>query len=143
MTIKKADLSELPKCECKADQENACSMTSDCLNYMMMYECHPALCPAGENCHNQFFTKRQYPVQKHQKTEGRGWGLVVFEDVKKVNKSFCSLNNNLKLIAVYCLIKCSILSLHYKDTDKYQTSQNLKSLQVAHRLGFMLFALGF
>ncbi|XP_052771657.1 histone-lysine N-methyltransferase NSD2-like isoform X2 [Mya arenaria] len=83
VTIKKADLSELPRCDCKPDQENPCGRDSECLNGMMMYECHPALCPAGENCHNQFFTKRLYPPQQPYKTEGRGWGLKAMADIKK------------------------------------------------------------
>lgn len=85
VTIKKADLSELPKCDCKADQEHPCGRDSECLNAMMMYQCHPALCPAGEKCENQFFTKRQYPAQQNYRTEKRGWGLKAMEDIKKVN----------------------------------------------------------
>ncbi|XP_060585586.1 histone-lysine N-methyltransferase NSD2-like isoform X2 [Ruditapes philippinarum] len=83
VVIKKADLSELPRCDCKADQENPCGRDSECLNAMMMYECHPALCPAGDNCQNQFFTKRLYPSQQPYKTEGRGWGLKATVDIKK------------------------------------------------------------
>ncbi|KAL4232100.1 Histone-lysine N-methyltransferase [Mactra antiquata] len=83
VVIKKADLSELPKCECKPDQEHPCGRESECLNGMMMYECHPALCPVGEKCENQFFTKRLYPPQQPYKTEGRGWGLKAMADIKK------------------------------------------------------------
>ncbi|XP_059149000.1 histone-lysine N-methyltransferase NSD2-like [Physella acuta] len=79
--IYKAELSEIPRCECKPDQEDAC--TSDCLNKMMMYECHPAVCPAGEKCHNQRFQKRQYPECEPFKSEARGWGLKCLEDIKK------------------------------------------------------------
>ena len=84
VTITKADLSEIPRCDCKSDQENPCSSSSDCLNRMMMYECHPAICPAGEKCQNQRFQKRTYPQQQPHKTEGRGWGLQALEDIKKV-----------------------------------------------------------
>ncbi|XP_052226023.1 histone-lysine N-methyltransferase NSD2-like isoform X2 [Dreissena polymorpha] len=83
VTIKKADLSELPSCECKPDDDKPCGRDSECLNAMMMYECHPALCPAGENCHNQFFTKRLYPPQQSYKTEARGWGLKAMADIRK------------------------------------------------------------
>ncbi|CAG5130471.1 unnamed protein product, partial [Candidula unifasciata] len=79
--IHKAELSEIPRCECKPDQEDAC--TSDCLNRMMMYECNPNVCPAGEKCHNQRFQKRQYPECEPFKSETRGWGLRCLEDVKK------------------------------------------------------------
>ncbi|KAG2465618.1 NSD2 methyltransferase, partial [Polypterus senegalus] len=43
-----ADISEIPKCNCKTTDENPCSFESECLNRMLMYECHPAVCPAGE-----------------------------------------------------------------------------------------------
>ncbi|KAH9519061.1 Histone-lysine N-methyltransferase nsd2 [Bulinus truncatus] len=79
--ICKAELSEIPRCECKPDQEDAC--TTDCLNRMMMYECHPNVCPAGEKCHNQRFQKRQYPECEPFKSETRGWGLRCLEDIKK------------------------------------------------------------
>ncbi|XP_055956003.1 histone-lysine N-methyltransferase NSD2 isoform X2 [Patella vulgata] len=76
--INKADLSEIPRCECRSDQENPCSSDSDCLNRMLMYECHPLACPAAEKCQNQKFQKRDYPV-----SERRGWGLYTKVDVKK------------------------------------------------------------
>ncbi|XP_005102412.1 histone-lysine N-methyltransferase NSD2 [Aplysia californica] len=79
--IYKAELSEIPRCECKPDQEDACS--SDCLNRMMMYECHPSVCPAGDKCCNQRFQKRQYPDCEPFKCEGRGWGLRSSTDLKK------------------------------------------------------------
>ncbi|CAL1533797.1 unnamed protein product [Lymnaea stagnalis] len=79
--IHKAELSEIPRCECKPDQTDAC--TTDCLNRMMMYECHPAVCPAGEKCNNQRFQKRQYPELEPFKSETRGWGLRCLEDIKK------------------------------------------------------------
>ncbi|KAL8202324.1 UNVERIFIED_CONTAM: Histone-lysine N-methyltransferase nsd2 [Gekko kuhli] len=50
---------------------------------MLMYECHPQVCPAGERCQNQCFTKRQYPETKIIKTDGKGWGLVAKRDIKK------------------------------------------------------------
>ncbi|CAG2185920.1 Histone-lysine N-methyltransferase, H3 lysine-36 and H4 lysine-20 specific,Histone-lysine N-methyltransferase NSD2,Histone-lysine N-methyltransferase NSD3 [Mytilus edulis] len=55
--IYKADLTEIPRCECKPEQDNPCSSDTDCLNRMLMYECHPAVCPAGEKCQNQRYQK--------------------------------------------------------------------------------------
>lgn len=82
--IHKADLSEIPRCECRPDQENPCSSETDCINRMLMYECHPAVCPAGEKCLNQRFQKRSYPDSVPFKTaEGRGWGLKTLVDIKK------------------------------------------------------------
>lgn len=49
-----------------------------------MFECHPQVCPAGEYCQNQCFTKRQYPETKIIKTDGKGWGLVAKRDIRKV-----------------------------------------------------------
>lgn len=79
-----ADISEIPKCNCKPSDENPCGLDSECLNRMLMYECHPQVCPAGERCQNQCFTKRQYPETKIIKTDGKGWGLVAKRDIKKV-----------------------------------------------------------
>lgn len=79
-----ADISEIPKCNCKPTDENPCGFDSECLNRMLMYECHPQVCPAGERCQNQCFTKRQYPETKIIKTDGKGWGLVAKRDIKKV-----------------------------------------------------------
>ncbi|CAM4663654.1 histone-lysine N-methyltransferase NSD2 isoform X1 [Lepidochelys kempii] len=78
-----ADISEIPKCNCKPSDENPCGFDSECLNRMLMYECHPQVCPAGERCQNQCFTKRHYPETKIIKTDGKGWGLVAKRDIKK------------------------------------------------------------
>ncbi|MGH0159412.1 UNVERIFIED_CONTAM: hypothetical protein FKN15_067880 [Acipenser sinensis] len=78
-----ADISEIPKCNCKPLGESPCGFESECLNRMLMYECHPAVCPARERCQNQGFTKRQYPETKIIKTAGKGWGLVAKRDIKK------------------------------------------------------------
>ncbi|XP_070607547.1 histone-lysine N-methyltransferase NSD2 isoform X2 [Erythrolamprus reginae] len=78
-----ADISEIPKCNCKPSDENPCGLDSECLNRMLMYECHPQVCPAGERCQNQCFTKRQYPETKIIRTEGKGWGLVAKRDIRK------------------------------------------------------------
>ncbi|XP_029448352.1 histone-lysine N-methyltransferase NSD2 [Rhinatrema bivittatum] len=81
--IHTADISEIPKCNCKPSGENPCGFDSECLNRMLMYECHPQVCPAGERCQNQGFTKRQYPETKIIKTDGKGWGLIAKRDIKK------------------------------------------------------------
>ncbi|XP_072192884.1 histone-lysine N-methyltransferase NSD2 isoform X2 [Excalfactoria chinensis] len=78
-----ADISEIPKCNCKPTDENPCGFDSECLNRMLMYECHPQVCPAGERCQNQCFTKREYPETEIIKTDGKGWGLVAKRDIKK------------------------------------------------------------
>ncbi|XP_030649135.1 histone-lysine N-methyltransferase, H3 lysine-36 and H4 lysine-20 specific [Chanos chanos] len=78
-----ADLSEIPRCNCKATDENPCSMDSECINRMLLYECHPQVCPAGDRCQNQCFTKRQYSQVEIFRTLGRGWGLRCCHDIKK------------------------------------------------------------
>ncbi|KAL0994443.1 hypothetical protein UPYG_G00122350 [Umbra pygmaea] len=78
-----ADLSELPRCNCKASDENPCGIDSECINRMLMYECHPQVCPAGEGCLNQAFTKRQYSQVEIFRTLARGWGLRCAHDIKK------------------------------------------------------------
>ncbi|XP_040826241.1 histone-lysine N-methyltransferase NSD3 isoform X2 [Ochotona curzoniae] len=81
--IQVADLSEIPRCNCKPADENPCGLESQCLNRMLQYECHPQVCPAGERCQNQCFTKRLYPDAEIIKTERRGWGLRTKRSIKK------------------------------------------------------------
>uniref|UniRef100_A0A8C3YT63 Nuclear receptor binding SET domain protein 2 n=1 Tax=Catagonus wagneri TaxID=51154 RepID=A0A8C3YT63_9CETA len=81
--IHTADISEIPKCNCKPTDENPCGSDSECLNRMLMFECHPQVCPAGAFCQNQCFTKRQYPETKVIRTDGKGWGLVAKRDIRK------------------------------------------------------------
>ncbi|XP_051514095.1 histone-lysine N-methyltransferase NSD2-like isoform X1 [Myxocyprinus asiaticus] len=78
-----ADLSEIPRCNCKATDENPCGIDSECINRMLMYECHPQVCPAGERCQNQCFTKREYTEVEIFRTLSRGWGLRSVSDIKK------------------------------------------------------------
>ncbi|KAK7904576.1 hypothetical protein WMY93_017183 [Mugilogobius chulae] len=78
-----ADISEIPKCNCKPSDERPCSFESECLNRMLLYECHSQVCPSGDRCCNQDFTKRLYPDTKIIKTPGKGWGLISLRDIKK------------------------------------------------------------
>lgn len=78
-----ADLSEIPRCNCKATDESPCGIDSECINRMLMYECHPQVCPAGERCQNQCFSKRQYTEVEIFRTLSRGWGLRSVSDIKK------------------------------------------------------------
>ncbi|KAJ8261093.1 hypothetical protein COCON_G00168160 [Conger conger] len=78
-----ADQSEIPRCNCRPTDESPCGQDSECLNRMLQYECHPEVCPAGERCQNQCFSKRLAPATEVIRTEGRGWGLKTKQDVKK------------------------------------------------------------
>lgn len=98
-----ADISEIPKCNCKPTDERPCGFESECLNRMLQYECHPQVCPSGERCCNQDFTKRLYPETKIIKTPGKGWGLISLRDIKKVRRSF-------SLGASKCLILTDMVS---------------------------------
>lgn len=101
-----ADISEIPKCNCKPTDENPCGFDSECLNRMLMFECHPQVCPAGEHCQNQCFTKRQYPETKIIRTDGKGWGLVAKRDIRKVCVGPLSLppENQGSLVTWICLL---------------------------------------
>ncbi|XP_061585454.1 histone-lysine N-methyltransferase NSD3 isoform X1 [Cololabis saira] len=78
-----ADLSEIPRCNCRPTDEHPCNLDSQCLNRMLQYECHPQVCPAGDNCENQCFSKRSYAETEVMKTEGRGWGLRTNQALRK------------------------------------------------------------
>jgi len=77
------DTGELQPCDCDIKKPNPCGEDSNCLNRMLMFECHPLVCPAKELCRNMRFQKRQYPPLTVIKCEGRGWGLKNREAVKK------------------------------------------------------------
>ncbi|XP_040202163.1 histone-lysine N-methyltransferase NSD3 isoform X5 [Rana temporaria] len=81
--IQVADISEIPRCNCRSSDESPCGLDSQCLNRMLLYECHPQVCPAGEQCQNQSFTKRLYPETELFRTERRGWGLLCKRDIRK------------------------------------------------------------
>lgn len=70
-------------CECDPKSNNPCGPDADCINRLLMTECRPSTCRSGERCLNQRFQKRVYPALKVQRTPTRGWGLYVFNDVKK------------------------------------------------------------
>lgn len=89
-----ADQSEIPRCNCKGSDENPCGIDSECINRMLLYECHPQVCPAGEGCQNQSFTKRQYTEVEIFRTLSRGWGLRSVSDIKKVGIFYLLLKKN-------------------------------------------------
>ncbi|XP_033828640.1 histone-lysine N-methyltransferase NSD3 isoform X3 [Periophthalmus magnuspinnatus] len=78
-----ADLSEVPRCNCRPTDEHPCGLDSQCLNRMLQYECHPQVCPAGESCENQCFSKRLYAETEVFKTEVCGWGLRTNQMLRK------------------------------------------------------------
>ncbi|CAG9828925.1 unnamed protein product [Diabrotica balteata] len=77
------DLSNTTACECDPHQVNPCGPDSNCLNRLLLTECHPEVCPAGKHCKNQSFEKREYPTLVPYRTETRGWGLKTLEPIKK------------------------------------------------------------
>ncbi|KAJ8286320.1 hypothetical protein GJAV_G00037110 [Gymnothorax javanicus] len=78
-----AHLSEIPRCNCKTSDEIPCGQDSSCLNRMLQYECHPEVCPAGDRCHNQCFSRRLGPATEVFRTDGRGWGLKTKQNIRK------------------------------------------------------------
>ncbi|XP_069507600.1 histone-lysine N-methyltransferase, H3 lysine-36 specific isoform X2 [Ambystoma mexicanum] len=78
-----ADMSEIPRCNCKATDDNPCGQDSECINRMLLYECNPSVCPAGEQCLNQCFSMKQYPEVEVFRTASRGWGLRCKIDLRK------------------------------------------------------------
>ncbi|XP_036954577.1 histone-lysine N-methyltransferase NSD3 isoform X2 [Acanthopagrus latus] len=78
-----ADLSEIQRCNCRPTDDHPCSLNSQCLNRMLQYECHPQVCPAGDSCENQCFSKRLYAETEVVKTDDRGWGLKTNQVLRK------------------------------------------------------------
>ncbi|PIK36275.1 putative histone-lysine N-methyltransferase NSD2 isoform X2 [Apostichopus japonicus] len=77
------DISSCPSCDCKASMDHPCRSDTECFNRLVMVECHPQVCPAGNKCENQRFQKRLYAPAAPKKTKGRGWGLYSSADIKK------------------------------------------------------------
>lgn len=70
-------------CDCDPSKPNPCGPESDCINRLLMVECNPQVCPAGENCCNQNFEKKNYPNLVPYKTQTRGWGLKTLDPIPK------------------------------------------------------------
>lgn len=71
---------------------------------MLMFECHPQLCPAGDKCNNQRFEKRLYPRMVPFLTKDKGWGLKTLDDIKEgLNLYDSSLKYNLVVYNNYNL----------------------------------------
>lgn len=80
----KLDTDDSPlMCQCSPKMEKPCTIESQCMNKMLMYECHPDMCPAGAKCHNQNFVQRKYPNMKAFHTADRGWGLKTLDRIKE------------------------------------------------------------
>uniref|UniRef100_A0A146LNJ8 Histone-lysine N-methyltransferase, H3 lysine-36 and H4 lysine-20 specific n=1 Tax=Lygus hesperus TaxID=30085 RepID=A0A146LNJ8_LYGHE len=81
--MNEADVSSLTACDCKPEEEDPCGPDSDCINRLLLVECSPHICPAGEKCNNKNFEKRLYPPLAPFRTEYRGWGLKTLGPLKK------------------------------------------------------------
>lgn len=83
VTIPKMQLDDVPKCDCNPNQVAPCGSDTECMNRMLKYECHPAVCSAGPRCQNQRFMKREYPKQEPMNAGQKGWGLKAQENIMK------------------------------------------------------------
>ncbi|KAF0298562.1 Histone-lysine N-methyltransferase, H3 lysine-36 and H4 lysine-20 specific [Amphibalanus amphitrite] len=81
--LSNGDVSQATACGCRPTDERPCGPDSSCLNRMLMLECHPELCRAGDRCLNQRFQKRLYPQLQVVRTANKGWGLATCVDLKK------------------------------------------------------------
>nr|CAD7433446.1 unnamed protein product [Timema monikensis] len=77
------DHSNLTPCDCDPFSHQPCDSDSNCLNRILLVECSPTVCKAGDKCRNQRFEKREYPPLIPYKTDGRGWGLKTLADIPK------------------------------------------------------------
>ena len=75
------NVDDIQACYCKGDKP--CDDDSDCVNRMLMFECHPGVCPVPDQCRNMRFQKRQYPDIQCFRTLTAGWGLKNNEVIKK------------------------------------------------------------
>lgn len=59
---------------------NSCAHR-DCLNGMLNLECHPRHCPAGKECKNQRFQRRQYAAVESRRAGPKGFGLFAKQPI--------------------------------------------------------------
>lgn len=93
------DPSDMPICECSAEQGTVCGPDSNCLNRMLQFEC-TTKCPAQEKCMNQRFSKREYADLEPYRALNRGWGLKTKQGI------VCILNVQVPT----CLLKLTCLN---------------------------------
>lgn len=74
---------DLSICECKKTDEDPCGPQSNCLNRIVFAECTPKLCPVGDACQNQHIQKGVYPNVVERQIDGKGWGLVTLDNIKR------------------------------------------------------------
>lgn len=72
------------ECELEVDEEgqprDGCG--EDCINRLLMIECHPKTCPCGDYCMNQRFQKKQYvDVDVFNTGTAKGWGLRALQRI--------------------------------------------------------------
>ncbi|KAF9264474.1 hypothetical protein L218DRAFT_862694 [Marasmius fiardii PR-910] len=81
------ELMESMTCECQFslgdDPDSACGASSDCINRLTQVECLPDDCRCGAYCRNQRFQKKEYAPIEIVKTEMKGYGLRIEEDIEK------------------------------------------------------------
>ena len=78
-----SDPRNLQACNCNPELGVICDEESNCINRIMMEECHPSVCPCKELCCNQRFQKRAYPTLNCFRTmNGKGWGLKSLQEIK-------------------------------------------------------------
>ncbi|BES96218.1 AWS [Nesidiocoris tenuis] len=70
-------------CECKAESEDPCGPSTNCLNRILFVECTPDICNVGDKCRNRNFDRKLYPKLMPFYTDSKGWGLKTAEPIKK------------------------------------------------------------
>ncbi|KAF3337736.1 histone-lysine N-methyltransferase ASHH2-like isoform X2 [Carex littledalei] len=74
-------IDEIMVCNCKPPQNGGIGCRSQCLNRMLSIECIKGMCPCGELCSNQQFQRRNYAKLMYFRSEKKGYGLQLLEDV--------------------------------------------------------------
>lgn len=78
---RKLEEEDIPVCHCfNIMGETSCG--DNCVNRLMSVECLRGHCPCGESCTNQRFQRANHPKVSAFKTQSKGWGLRVDEDLK-------------------------------------------------------------
>lgn len=103
------------------------------LNFISFLCCCHQVCPAGDNCENQCFSKRLYAETEVVKTDERGWGLRTNQALKKVGVEL-NVQSPKTTSTCHCFSICVYFQLKCEQTKSWITSslyiQSLKFLFV-------------
>lgn len=116
--------------------------------YPFFFICIWQVCPAGDSCENQCFSKRLYAETEVIRTDGRGWGLRTNQGLRKVSdklnlQSHChSVALTSMLIVDKCFLQGDFVTEYVGEViDSEECQQRIKRAHENHVSNFYMLTL--